>query len=143
MRNLAKAALVATLALGAVAGVSTDALADTTNQGTGWANVDQPTAAGDGFAAVYWTTSTKTAPASAFAVIDNAHSGYNLNGWLERSTDGGRTWYTVSGVDSVNYPNADVTIQTYNYYDGPGYLARACFQFTSWSGAAVHCTAAI
>ncbi|MBF9069076.1 hypothetical protein [Streptacidiphilus fuscans] len=143
MRTLSKAALVAAVSLTTVLGVTTAAQADTTFTGVNYAGVYQTTADGSGLAQVDWTTGTKTAPAFAHAYIENSHTGYSLNGWLERSTDGGKTWYTVSGVNALNNGSVDSTVQTYDYYDGPGYLARACFQFTSWSGAAVHCSPAI
>jgi hypothetical protein len=59
---------------------------------------------------------------------------------MERSTDGGQTWSVVSSVHAMS---SNGSVSTYAYYDGPGYLARACFQFTSWSGAAVHCSTGI
>jgi hypothetical protein len=43
--------------------------------------------------------------------------------WLERSTNGGKSWYTISAVHQIN-PGQQVT--TYWYWDGAGYLARAC-----------------
>lgn len=60
-----------------------------------------------------------------------ARGGFTLNlssrgrecwGWLERSTDGGHTWTTISG----GHHGAGVFAQTYYYYDGVGYLARVC-----------------
>ncbi|NUS13289.1 MAG: hypothetical protein HOY69_18115 [Streptomyces sp.] len=44
-------------------------------------------------------------------------------GWLQRSTDGGRTWTDISDVH-VGY--GGVHAGTSYYYDGPGYLARVC-----------------
>ncbi|PWI45015.1 hypothetical protein CK485_07515 [Streptomyces sp. ICBB 8177] len=46
-----------------------------------------------------------------------------------------------SGIHSITPGGGDGS--TYGYYDGPGYMIQACFQFTSWSGAAVHCSPAI
>jgi len=141
-------------------------MADDTYDGGGYAYVQQNTAAGAGIADVslqcesdgtwysagspvcdFGTKTTGTYAVGRF--LDT--SGYTLNGWLERSTDGGQTWYTVSGVHSLTSASLSVAqwVQTDDYYDGtsgtwPGeYLARACFQFTSWSGAAVHCSPAI
>lgn len=89
-------------------------------------------------------TYSKTTPASAKAEFYDYHTGYTMNGWLERSTDGGQSWYQVSGIHSLSSTHSTEQEQTTGqYYDGPGYLARACFQFTSWSGAAVHCGPAI
>jgi len=143
MRKLMKAALVVTVSLGTVLGVTTAAQADTTFTGANYAGIYTDTAAGVALAQVDWTTGTKTAPAYAHAYIENSHTAYSLNGWLERSTDGGKTWSIESGINALNDGSADTSVQTYDYYDGPGYLARACFQFTSWSGAAVHCSPAI
>jgi hypothetical protein len=72
------------------------------------------------------------------AIINNVNSGFTCMGWLERSTDGGGSWSTISGYHTV-LNNGDSQV-TDLYYDGPGYEARACFEFTSWSGAATHCT---
>ena len=98
-------------------------------------------------ATVSWTTSTESTGlstktsstfAEAYFLADN--TSYTENAWMERSTDGGQTWSTVSGVHAMS---SSGSVTTYAYYDGPGYLARACFQFTSWSGAAVHCSTGI
>jgi hypothetical protein len=72
------------------------------------------------------------------ASVSNNDSGYTCMGWLERSTDGGGSWSVISGYHTV--ANNGNTQATDPYYDGPGYEARACFKFTSWSGAATHCT---
>lgn len=127
------------IALGAT---TTSAKADTTNSAT----VSQATAIGEATATVVWTNQTgndvltKTSATYAYGYFFADYTGYTMNAWLERSTDGGQTWSTVSGVHAMSSHD---WVSTYSYYDGPGYLARACFQFTSWSGAAVHCTAGI
>lgn len=142
MRKSAKMTLVLAAALGALIGSGGAASADTTWTGVNYAGVDQDTALGSGWAQVDWNAGSKTAPAYAYAFIDNGHSGYSLNGWLERSHNGG-AFERVSGIHALNDGSADASVLTDAYYDGPGYMARACFQFTSWSGAAVHCTPAI
>ncbi|WP_427925115.1 hypothetical protein [Streptomyces sp. cg40] len=142
MRNSVKAALVLAAAFGAMVGSGSAASADTTWIGANYAGVSVNTAKGVGWAQVDWTTGSKTAPAYAHAWIQNGSTGYSLDGWLERSHNGG-AFVRVSGIHALNDGSTDTSVQTYDYYDGPGYLARACFQFTSWSGAAVHCTPAI
>lgn len=49
--------------------------------------------------------------------------GLTCKGWLQRSTDGGAHWSTISGVHS-GY--GGVLAYTDYYYDGVGYLARVC-----------------
>jgi hypothetical protein len=73
-----------------------------------------------------------------YGVTTNQYSGLTCVGWLERSTDGGHHWSVISGYHVVDY-NAESTGQ---YWDGPGYLARGCFDFT-FIGAAVHCSRGI
>ncbi|WP_143079084.1 hypothetical protein [Streptomyces monashensis] len=51
-------------------------------------------------------------------------SGYGCEGWLQRSTDGGATWSTISGKTFTTGPGDQEF--TGWYYDGPGYKARAC-----------------
>jgi len=107
----------------------------------GYAWVDQATSTGDCYAEVFYSPGPKDDPAFAEGYFDNSEAGWTCTGWLERSTNGGSSWYQVSGshpLASLSYSEA----WTDNYYDGPGYLARACFQF-SFAGAAIHCTAAI
>ena len=67
---------------------------------------------------------------AAAKVVNSATSTYTANGWhvqcygwLERSTDGGASWDVVSGIhDETN----GQSVQTYNYWDGTGDLARVC-----------------
>ena len=144
MRRTVKLAIAAACTIGIALGASgTSAKADPAVS----ASVSQTTAEGVMTGTVVWTTqtesidlSTKTSSTYAYAYFYADYTSFYENAWLERSTDGGETWHTVSGVhamDSYEFVSTDA------YYDGPGYLARACFQFTSWSGAAVHCTAGI
>ena len=142
MLRAVKLAIATACAIGiALGATSTSAKADTANMAT----VSQTTASGVATVAVYWTDQTgnvdltsKTSATYASAYFFNDYTGYTMNAWMERSTNGGQTWSTVSGVHAMSGHDYVVT---YAYYDGPGYLARSCFQFTSWSGAAVHCTA--
>jgi hypothetical protein len=150
VRRAGMVAVALAAAIGTAMAVGPAANAETTDNQGWYASVQQATATGYGDASVSWydrTTSSipdsKSAPAYAYADIDNDHSGYSLDGWLERSTDGGASWYRISGIHTLNDGSADDDSQTDSYYDGPGYLARACFQFTSWSGAAVHCSPGI
>ncbi|TDT98295.1 hypothetical protein EDD99_6522 [Streptomyces sp. 846.5] len=69
--------------------------------------------------------------------------GEDCQGWLQRYHNG--SWTTVSGIhDVVNTASGGTySQQTYNYWDGSGYLARACGQLINNSGVAqgVVCTA--
>jgi hypothetical protein len=47
--------------------------------------------------------------------------------WLERSTNGGKSWHTISAEHYID-PGQRVT--TYWYWDGAGYLARVCIDPT-------------
>lgn len=103
--------------------------------------VSQPTATGLCNAVLFTTNTVKADDPFVFGVFQNQDSGFSCDGWLMRSTDNGASWQQLSGVHSLNSnPDQTESATTYNYYDGPGYLAKACFQYTSWSGAAVHCT---
>jgi hypothetical protein len=130
------AAFVALLAGGSAA------QAETTWTGVNYAGVAQTTDLGTGWAQVDWNAGSKTTPAYAYAYIDNGHTGFALKGWLERDHDG-EGWQRISDYHYLDDTGSDTHAETDQYYDGPGYLARACFQFTSWAGAATHCTPAI
>ncbi|TDT98296.1 beta-lactamase inhibitor (BLIP) [Streptomyces sp. 846.5] len=146
MKKIFKAAMTVAAAGGLMLGTSASAHADGVITGENYSLFTQSTASGFAEGEAWWTDSSgtsvyaKTSTTYASGFFANVGTGYTLNAWLERSTDGGATWHTVSGVHSLN---SGGNVQTYPYYDGPGYLARACFQFTSWSGAAVHCSAGI
>ena len=149
MRRHIRAA-VAAAALGTVLVSAGSAQADTVQNNGSNALTVQNTADGFGEAYVWWVdgsgnpTGSKATPASAKAEFYDYRTGYTLNGWLERSTDGGKDWQQISGTHALSSTTSSQQEQTTDpYYDGPGYLARACFQFTSWSGAAVHCSPAI
>ncbi|MDH6129946.1 hypothetical protein [Kitasatospora sp. GP82] len=47
-------------------------------------------------------------------------------GWLMRSSDSGRTWSEISSTHYNNTPTS--TSWTYQYWDGPGYRAKACME---------------
>jgi hypothetical protein len=74
----------------------------------------------------------------------NLTAGWNCTMTLERSTNNGKTW-SVLGSPTTVYDlasgKADL-VKTYEYWDGPGYLARACFHL-NFAGAAKHCTYAV
>ena len=143
-------AAVAAATLGLVLAGAGVAQADTSQNNGSNALVVENTANGLGEGYVWWVNGSgdpvdsKSTPAFAEAEFYDYQTGYTLNGWLERSTDGGKTWTQVSGTHALSSTTTDSSsAPTDGYYDGPGYLARACFQFTSWSGAAVHCSPAI
>jgi hypothetical protein len=72
-------------------------------------------------------------------LFSNQGSGFTCIGMLERSTDGGAHFTVVSGYHYLASGPTPTVGQTGDYWDGPGYLARACFYF-DFSGSAVHCT---
>jgi hypothetical protein len=110
----------------------------------GYAWVEQDTSYGSCYADVAWSgLVSKNSPAYAYGRFVNYEAGWTCTGWLERSTNGGSSWSAVSGSHALaSLSDSDTSAVTDNYYDGPGYLARACFQF-SFSGAAIHCSPAI
>ena len=151
-KHVMVAAAVATLGLTFVCTGTAQADSQGGGDGSNWGQVLEYTANGYGEAWVNWSdsaggggVSTKTDTTYAVATFYDANTGYSLNGWLEREHDG--TWTQVSGThaltSNLNTSGNDTQASTDAYYDGPGYLVEACFQFTSWSGAAVHCTPAI
>lgn len=149
MRRSFKAAIGAA-ALGITLVSAGTAQADTVDSNGRWAEVTQTTASGWASADLQFVDgsgnpiNSKTAPAFVQATFYDVETGYTMNGWLERSTDGGNSWYRVSGTHTLSATLTSTDEATTDpYYDGPGYLARSCFQFTSWSGAAVHCSPAI
>jgi hypothetical protein len=145
MLRVVKLAIVAACTIGiALGSAGTSAKAATATPGVS-ASVSQTTAVGVATGTVYWTTqsesidlSIKTSSTYAYATFYADYTGFTMDAWIERSTDGGQSWSTVSSVHAMG---SDDFVSTYAYYDGPGYLARACFKFTSWSGAADHCSA--
>jgi hypothetical protein len=108
-------------------------------------NQDYP----DDFNVVTQTTADGDCNAEAMASViqkgdfvqgefSNVGSGFTCMFWLIRSTNGGGSWSVISGYHTLT--GTSDTQMTDPYYDGPGYEAEACFKFTSWSGAATHCT---
>lgn len=68
-------------------------------------------------------------------------SGHTCNGWLERTSNKGKTWRTVSAAHTVGSQSADdVYAFTSAYADGTGNQVRACFRVSGSS--ATHCSAA-
>ncbi|MEU2778760.1 hypothetical protein ABZ646_39320, partial [Streptomyces sp. NPDC007162] len=66
--------------------------------GSAWADsevgfVTQQTATGGCTAGLDVTSLTKSAPAYAYGTFYNFTAGYTCYAWLERSTDGGSSWY--------------------------------------------------
>jgi hypothetical protein len=71
-----------------------------------------------------WFTSTNKLYARGWFTLNTSSRGLACQGWLERSTDSGQTWSTVSGV----HIGADgQTVGTDYYYDNDAnYRARVC-----------------
>jgi hypothetical protein len=133
-KRLAAAAIAAISASGILLASAPAALADTSTcysePGSYTCTVVQQTAAG--FAGAYSTFYGFNSQVQ-FA----NESGYSMNAWV--NIDYGNGYVTVWGP--VAMPNGD-DIFTPDF-DDSGFLTQGCFQFTSWSGAAVHCTAGV
>lgn len=67
-------------------------------------------------------------PAYVSAVVANSGT-KTCTGWIERSTNKGKTWTTVSPRVAVPHSTPPAYAKTADYYDGPGDLARACYQY--------------
>jgi hypothetical protein len=133
MRRLLKVALPAIVAVGTVLAVGTSAqAADGVTNGGGWSTVEWDTSNGycSAMAQIDYSTLMAT------GTFENASSGWSCTSWLERSSDEGASWSTVSGVHDVAQ---NTTVTTDAYGDGTGLLVRACFHF-DFSGAATHCS---
>src|ERR1044072_8397388 len=104
MHKRIKAAIAATT-LGLVLTGAGVAHAETTQDNGSDALVVQPTTYGRGEAYVWWVdgsgdpVSSKTTPAYAKAEFFDYQTGYTLNGWLERSTDGRQSRAPGLGTD--------------------------------------------
>jgi hypothetical protein len=95
-------------------------------------DVWQTTAYGEAWAGLQYVNSTQR----AFGQFANINTGYSLRGWVQRRYNGGDP-STVWGPASIGAAG-----DASPGWPDPGlYSMRACFQFTSWSGAAIHCTA--
>jgi hypothetical protein len=80
-------------------------------------------------------------PADVAAEVDSQHPGHTCTGFVERSSNGGKTWSVASA--KVALPSAgglDGVANTGLVYDGPGYKARACVQPAG--SKSVYCTSA-
>src|SRR5512146_1895550 len=132
-KQLAAAAVTACIAAGGLVASAPGARADQSSCGQ-WSVtlyscwVGQGTAQGSGQARVYFDGSTGLAAGS----FSNT-SGFSMRSSLQ--IDYGTGYVTVWSSDNF--------IGLSPWFDDSGYLARACFQFTSWSGAALHCTAGV
>ena len=126
--------LVPVLAGGALLlGTATSAVAETKVDEPGMYYVTQDTATGDCMAELFHGSGDFVR-----GTFYNDDSSYTCEGWLERSTNDGASWSLLSDYHTLASGAADQN--TDDYYDGPGYWAKACFKFTSWAGAATHCT---
>ena len=138
-KRLAAAAAAAAISISGILFASAPAaLADTSSCGPGVSpyyvcEVTQTTA--EGYASAYATFNEDNQ--LSYGTFAN-YSGYSMNVWVEIDYGNGYT-PTVWGPVSMPYDPDGDTILSPTFYDG-GYYTFSCFQFTSWSGAAVHCT---
>jgi hypothetical protein len=105
--------------------------------GAGYCDVEQDTDTGYCDAIVQFGNANY-----AYASFEDFNAGWDCTGWLERSTDGGNHWYLESGYHVVYSTFVETQDATGQYWDGGGYLARACFHL-NFSGAATHCSRGI
>jgi hypothetical protein len=120
-------------------GTQTAAQAETRGGTSTFQEVQQNTARGYCRAEVYLYSNNY-----AQARYYNDHAGWDCTMWLERSTNNGATWSMQAGAGATlkNLSGKADLAKTYEYWDGPGYLARACFHL-NFAGAAKHCTNAL
>lgn len=95
-------------------------------------SVDQTTAAGEADATTWYDPSSGYDSVS----IQNNGTGYTMDGWVERRNNSTGVYEQVWGrVSLPNGYHGNTVV-----YNRTPYQVRACFQFTSWSNAAIHCT---
>lgn len=138
-RNVLRTLSVVAGAAAILVGGQTAAQADehggtSTNQ---W--VQQDTAAGFCRAVVTLNSSNY-----AQAFYYNLTAGWNCTMTFERSTNYGKTWSALGSATTMyDFSSGEADLaKTYEYWDGPGYLARACFHI-NFAGSARHCTYAV
>jgi hypothetical protein len=137
MRKLLTAVAIAACVAGITIASGQAARADSTlcdnSGGVNTCEVWQNTAAGQALAAASYDTDS----GNAWGYVSN-RSGFSLNVWVQQNTgDGYATVWGPYGISS-----SGGALRSPSFFDGT-YLTRTCFQFTSWSGAAVHCTAGV
>lgn len=130
-KRLAAAAIAAVSATGILFAAAPAALADgcfSSPEGYNECTVQQNTAAGYAEADAFFYGSSGTSNGTFI----NA-SGYSMEAWVQINYGSG--WIIVWQRAMPN--GSDMAS---GYYDDNSSWTEACFQFTSWSGAAVHCT---
>lgn len=80
------------------------------------------------------------APAYVAAIGSNVYAGVNCTVELERSANKGKSWNVIAPKLIVTPATVVTDAKTANYYDGPGYEARACIVAAK---GVLHCGAAI
>lgn len=94
---------------------------------------------GDCEAGIVSSSVTKSSGTTATAVFINGASGHTCVGWLERTSNNGKTWYVESGTHSIGSVSGATTYAiTATYHDGSGYKVRACLRYSNSS--TKHCT---
>ncbi|WP_426507216.1 hypothetical protein ACPPVO_53795 [Dactylosporangium sp. McL0621] len=124
----------AAILLGAQTAAQAQTNGGSSSAGVAW--VQQDTSTGYCQAEVKLDLGTTTYVYGSFV---NQHAGLSCIGWLDRSTDGGSYWYTISGYHTVGSYSTAQYDATGDYWDGIGYLARACFRL-NFAGSATHCS---
>ncbi|TDT97542.1 putative peptidoglycan binding protein [Streptomyces sp. 846.5] len=75
---------------------------------------------------------------AASATIAQINNSASCTGWLERSDNGGASWYQVSGQHTIGGPGQWVT--TYDYSDSSTQLAKACVHYVGSGQNGTTCT---
>jgi hypothetical protein len=82
------------------------------------------------FADVNTSTLTKAATSQSALILHAQYGGIPCTGWLESSSDNGRTWTQVTSTYSLSNAGAQTYAFSPAVADGTGQLIRACAQST-------------
>jgi hypothetical protein len=93
------------------------------------------------FAGLMSARLSASTPADVAAEVESEHPGHTCTGFVERSSNGGKTWSVASAkVALPSVSGLEGFANTGLVYDGPGYKARACAQPAG--SKSVYCTSA-
>lgn len=125
-KRIAAVALTMTAAAGLVLGEAVPALADTQQVYA----LRSVAISSSGACEVLLLSAQVPASGPAYVSAIVADTGaQTCTGWIERSTNKGKTWTTVSKRVAVPHSTPQAFAKTGDYYDGPGDLARPCYQY--------------
>jgi hypothetical protein len=126
MRKAAGVTIAAAAAVGLTLAGAVPALADTTQA---YVAVSQASTAGGNACGVLLVSAQVSSggPGYVSAYVENSTT-KTCTGWIERSTNKGKTWTTVSKRVTVPHTTPAAFAKTADYYAG-GDLARPCYQY--------------